>query len=33
MIDKLTVSLIIGSGIVAVAACAITSAWILVSTL
>ena len=33
MREKLEVTLIIGSGIIAVVACAITSAWILVNTL
>ena len=33
MIEKLTVALIIGSGILAVVMCAIVSAWILANTL
>jgi uncharacterized membrane protein len=33
MIEKLEVALIVGSGIVAVVACAIVSTWILLNTL
>ena len=33
MIEKLTVALIIGSGMLAVVMCAITCAWILANTL